>query len=477
MERHLSQNKELLLKNCHLVTASDEFEADLLIRDGRIAAIGNQLTTTGTTYDLHGLFVMPGGIDTHVHLEHPIDRIGISTADDFFTGSVAAACGGTTTIIDFALQRRGDDLVKVSEERRTLAEKKSVIDFGLHVILTDVREETPSQMKQVIESGFTSFKIYMTYADKRVNDADLLRILETNANLGGLTYLHCENDCAVTHLIQSHLNKDQIGARYHAPSRPPIIEAEATYRAIVLAEITGAPICIAHVTSTQALQVIERARYSGGQVVSETCPQYLVLDETCYDHAQEAPKFVCTPPIRSNANQQALWEGLRRGSIQQVASDHAPFNFKNQKLGPPDFTKIPNGVPGIETRLMILYSEGVSTGRLSPTRFVQLVSTNPAKMFGLYPRKGSLSIGADADIVVMDPKQKTKINFSSLHHNVDYTPYEDMQVTGVPVLTISRGQILFEKGRLVKSATEFRGRGQFVEREPFSSNIDLSAIR
>lgn len=458
------------------MTASEEFDADLLIRDGRIAALGRHLETDGEIKDVSGLLVMPGGIDTHVHLEHPIDRIGIETADDFFTGSVAAACGGTTTLVDFALQRKGDELEPVVLARRALADEKSIIDFGLHVILTDIREETPAQMRRVIDLGFTSFKIYMTYADKYVDDASLLRILETNAAAGGLTYLHCENDCAVSHLIHSHLSRGETEARFHAPSRPPVVEAEATYRAIALAEITGARICIAHVTSKRALENIERARYEGAQVVSETCPQYLTLTDACYSHADEAAKYVCTPPIRSVDNQEALWDGLRRGSIQQVASDHAPFGFQDQKLGATDFTKIPNGVPGVETRLSLLYARGVASGLLSRSRFVQLVSTNPAKMFGLYPQKGSLGVGADADLVVFDPTQESEIRHTELHHDVDYTPYEGMALQGVPVMTFSRGRLVCEDGDLVDAATSLKGRGEFVVRRPVPEDLDFSAL-
>ena len=468
--------EELLLRGGTIVTASETFEADLLVRDGRIASVGQSLSTTGEIRDVSGLSVMPGGIDTHVHLEHPVDRIGIETADDFFSGSIAAACGGTTTLVDFALQRKGDDLERVSTERAELAGGKSIVDFGLHIILTDIREETPSQMRRAVEQGFTSFKIYMTYADKYVDDASLLRILETNAACGGLTYLHCENDCAVTHLISSHLSRGDTEARFHAPSRPSVVEAEATYRAIALAEITGAPICIAHVTSERALGNIEKARYEGAQVVSETCPQYLLLTDACYHNAEEAAKYVCTPPIRSEENQRALWQGLRRGSIQQVASDHAPFRFQDQKLGPSDFTKIPNGVPGIETRLALLYSKGVSEGRLSPNRFVQLVATNPAKMFGLYPRKGSLAVGADADIVVMDPGRTVSLRHDELHHDVDYTPYEGMDVTGVPVMTVSRGRIVSENGQIQGDVEALRGRGELIARKPIPSELDLSAI-
>ena len=472
----MSETQELLLKGGRLVTASEEFDADLLVRNGRIAAVGHDLSSTGEVRDVSGMFVMPGGIDTHVHLEHPIDRIGIETADDFYSGSLAAACGGTTTLVDFALQRKGDDVEKVARARAELAGSKAVIDYGLHVILTDIRPETPEQMARAIGEGFTSFKIYMTYADKRVDDASLLLVLETNAAAGGLTYLHCENDCAVSHLIHSHLSQGHTAARFHAPSRPPIVEAEATFRAIALAEITGAPICIAHVTSKRALEVIERARHEGARVVSETCPQYLTLEHSCYDDPDEAPKYVCTPPIRSEDNQRALWEGIRHGSIQQVASDHAPFRYKDQKVGAADFTKIPNGVPGIETRLSLLYAKGVATGKLSRQRFVQLVAANPARMFGLYPRKGTLAVGADADLIVFDPRREGPIRHDELHHDVDYTPYEGMELAGAPTLTLSRGRIVAERGAPVGDEEMLRGRGSFVARNPVPSDLDLSAI-
>ena len=316
----------------------------------------------------------------------------------------------------------------------------------------------------------------MTYADKYVDDASLLRILETNAACGGLTYLHCENDCAVTHLISSHLSRGDTEARFHAPSRPPVVEAEATYRAIPLAEITGAPICIAHVTSERALGNIEKARYEGAQVVSETCPQYLLLTDACYHNAEEAAKYVCTPPIRSEENQRALWQSLRRGSIQQVASDHAPFRFQDQKLGPSDFTKIPNGVPGIETRLALLYSKGVSEGRLSPNRFVQLVATNPAKMFGLYPRKGCSRWGPTRISSSWTPAVPSRCGTTSCTTMWTTQPYEGMDVTGVPVMTVSRGRIVSENGQIQGDVEALRGRGELIARKPIPSELDLSAI-
>jgi dihydropyrimidinase len=408
---------------------------------------------------------MPGGIDTHVHLAHPIDRLGIKTADDFHTGTVAAACGGVTTIIDFALQRRGDSLVQARDDRLREVDAEAVIDYGLHVIVTDVRDDVLAEIPALIGEGFPSFKVYMTYTDKVVPDDALIRVLEATAQHAGLVYLHCENDCAVTHLIQRHLGRGDTGPLFHARSRPSSVEAEATYRAIMLAEVTGAPICVAHVTSAEAATHVGAARERDQPVVCETCPQYLTLTEEVYDPSQgfEAAKYVCSPPIRSQRHRDALWGALTSGVIQQVASDHAPFRFADQKTqGQDDFTRIPNGLPGIETRLPLLFTEGVRTGRMTASRFVELVSTNPARIFGMYPQKGSCEIGADADLIVIDPANEIELNPARLHSAVDYDPYEGMRVSGFPTWTISRGEIIAEQGE----PRAARGRGQLVERTP-----------
>jgi dihydropyrimidinase len=456
----------LLIRGGTLVDASRSTSGDLLVRDGRIAAAGAIATDEAgdaTVLDAHGLLVMPGGIDTHTHLAHPIDRMGISTADDFYTGTVAGACGGVTTIIDFALQRKGDSLPDVMERRVAEAGADAVIDFGLHMIVTDVRDDVIDQIPTLIEDGHPSFKIYMTYADKVVPDDDLMRVLEATAEHGGLVYLHCENDCAVRHLIHRFREAGHTGPMYHARSRPPQVEAEATNRAIMLAEVVGAPVCIAHVTSAQAAAHVADARGRSAAVAAETCPQYLVLTEERYRNGGdfEAGKYVCSPPLRPGGHPEALWGHLADGSIQQVSSDHAPFRFADQKTqGRDDFTRIPNGLPGIETRLPILFSEGVSEGRISANRFVEITATNPAKIFGLYPRKGSLEVGADADVVLFDPRREVTIDHADLHSAVDYSPFQGMRIKGMPVVTISRGEVVARDGEAVGE----RGRGRRVER-------------
>ena len=453
--------KELLLKNGTLVTASDKFDADLLIRDGHIAAFGKDLTTDGETRDVAGLLVMPGGIDTHVHLQHPIERLGVVTADDFYTGTVAAACGGTTCIIDFALQKKGDSIEEATRRRMDEA-RQSVVDFSLHVILTDLRDEVLDEIPTFIERGFVSYKLFTTFGDKRVDDGGLVKVFERLAPHGGLAYVHCENDGAIGHLIRRCLEQGETGPTGHLKSRPPITEAEAANRAIALADMMGAPICIAHVTSKETVEVIENWSNRGTIVFSETCPQYLSLnsEKLAPEHGFEAARFVCTPPLRDSKHQEALWQALERGSVQQVSSDHSSFPVKDREMGRDNFTRIPNGLPGIETRLPILFSEGVVKGRFTANRFVELVATNPAKIFGLYPRKGSLGMGADADLVVMDPEKQWVVDYRNLNQPVDYSPYQGMQIQGAPALTISRGQIVAENG----AARAERGRGQFVAR-------------
>lgn len=452
---------ELLLKNGTLVTANDTFAADLLIKDGRIAAFGKDLTTAGETRDVAGLLVMPGGIDTHVHLQHPVERLGVTTADDFHTGTVAGACGGTTCIIDFALQKKGDSIEGAIHRRMDQA-RQSVVDFSLHVILTDLRDEVLAEIPTCIDRGFVSYKLFTTFGDKRIDDRGLVRVFEQLAPNGGLAYVHCENDGAIGHLIHKCLERGDTGPTGHLKSRPPITEAEAANRAIALADMMGAPICIAHVTSKETVEVIETWRHRGANVVSETCPQYLSLssEKLAPEHGFDAARYVCTPPLRDTEHQRALWHALEQGSIQQVSSDHSSFPIKDREMGRGNFTRIPNGLPGIETRLPILFSEGVATGRFSANRFVELAATNPARIFGLYPQKGSLSVGADADLLVMDPEKEWIIDYRDLHQPVDYSPYDGMRIRGAPVLTVSRGEIIVERG----APHADRGRGQFVSR-------------
>ncbi len=461
---------DLLLTGGTLITPSESTQADLLIRQGRIAAIGRDLAADCETRDVSGLWVMPGGIDTHVHLEHPIDRLGVVTADDFYSGTVAAACGGTTSIIDFALQRKGET-IRQAVDRRMAEAAKSVIDYGLHVILTDIRDDVIDDIPRFVDEGYVSFKIYTTFGDKYVDDDGLIRVLEKAGASGGLVYVHCENDAAVRHFTLGCIECGETGPPGHMKSRPPEAEAEAVGRAIALAEMVNAPLCIAHVTSRGALETIRAARARGAAVVAETCPQYLTLSDRKYsvDLGFEAAQYVCTPPLRAEEHQHALWDGLRRGDLQQISSDHSSFKKEQKLMGRDSFTRIPNGLPGIETRLSLLFSEGVRKGRLSANQFVDLMAAQPAKIFGLYPRKGAISVGSDADLVCMDPTAEWVVDHRALHEAADYSPYDGMQLQGAPVLTLSGGRVVSEQGQPHVE----RGQGRFLARRLDSSSTPV----
>ncbi|MGI9626147.1 MAG: dihydropyrimidinase [Longimicrobiales bacterium] len=458
-----------------LVTAERAVPGDLLIVDGLIAESGGNLKSSqnvARTIDATGMLVMPGGVDTHVHLAHPIDSLGITTADGFFAGSRAGACGGVTTFIDFALQRKGESLHAAVERRVAEIRPEAVTDFSVHVIITDVRPETLAEIPELIGEGFPSIKLFMTYGDKRVSDDDMLRVLEVTGPAGGLVFVHCENDAIVSHLRHQFFHDGRTGPHYHALSRPALAEEEAVNRVAAVAKIVGAPVFIGHVTTAGAVDTIRRARADGQPVFGETCPHYLTLTDDVFAEGAgfEAAKFVCSPPMRNASHQAAVWKGLEDGTLTQVTSDHAPFRFEGQKtLGRDDFRDIPNGLPGIETRLPLLYRAGVVEGRLTPSQFVQLVSTGPARLFGLYPHKGSLEDGAHADVVLFDPDKTGRVRAKELHSEVDYSPYEGMELHGQPVLTLSRGEVVWD-GRETHGG---RGRGRLANRSPLDLELVL----
>jgi dihydropyrimidinase len=455
---------ELVIQKGLLVTASDIFQSDIGIHDGKIAAIGEFLPGN-TTVDASGLYVIPGAIDPHVHLEMPTPVA--TSSDDWFTGTRAAACGGTTTLIDFVEPLPGQSLMQALEQRRAQAESKAVTDFSFHMTLDRVDEDTLAEIPVVVHAGLTSFKCYTTYS-MRLDDAQLLKALKAVGKAGGLTIVHAENDAIVNQLRADYIAEGKTEPRYHPLSRPPVSEGEAVERVLALADVAEAPVLIVHVSTQLGAQAIERAQQRGQTVFGETCPQYLILTDEAYaTPGFEGAKFICSPPLRTATDQAALWKVLANGAFRVIGTDHCPFFYDGTKnLGqpiddPPPFTQIPGGMPGIEGRLALLYTFGVRTGRLSLNQWVDACSTGPAQVYKLYPQKGTLTPGADADIVLFDPEKRVTLTADVLHENVDYTPYEGLALTGYPVKTFLRGQLIAENG-------EFLGPdhpGQYVTRK------------
>jgi dihydropyrimidinase len=455
---------DTVIRHGTVATASDTFEADVGISEGKILAIARNLPAGKKTIDARGKLVLPGGVDGHCHLDQPTSDSSVC-ADDFYTGTVAAAYGGTTTVIPFACQFRGKSMQSAVDDYHRRAEGKAVIDYAFHLIVSDPTEALLKvDLPRLIGEGYTSFKIYMTYDDMKLNDKQIVQLLSLARKHGAMAMIHAENADLIAWLTETLLDQGKIEPRFHAASRPMLVEREATHRAISIAELADVPILIVHVSGREAVQQIHWAQGRGMRIYAETCPQYVALTED--DLARpgfEGAKCVCSPPPRNRENQSAIWDGLASGLFHIFSSDHAPFRYQSSsgkmlKGDKTPFNWIPNGVPGIETRLPILFSEGVKKGRISLNRFVELVATNPAKMYGLHPRKGSLAIGSDADVVIFDPELRRVIRSEKLHHNVDYTPYEGMVVDGWPVTVLSRGDIVIEDQKLVAAA----GRGEFL---------------
>jgi dihydropyrimidinase len=451
-----------LIKNGTIVTAVDQYTGDVLVEDEQISVIGTSLEMEADkTIDASGKYVLPGGIDVHTHMDMPFG--GSTSADDFETGTRAAAFGGTTTIVDFAIQYRGQTLHHAMETWAAKAEGKAVIDYGFHMIITDLNDQVEGEMDALVRQGITSFKLFMAYPGVfMLDDASIFKALLRTGNNGGTICMHAENGGVIDVLVQRALAEGKTAPKYHALTRPARAEAEATHRAIALAEIAGVPIYIVHLSAAEALEMVTEARDRGLPAHAETCPQYLFLS---YDNYEEpdfgGAKYVMSPPLRDKAKQDQLWRGLAFNDLQVISTDHCPFCMKEQKeLGRNDFSKIPNGAPGVETRMSLVYDGGVRPGRISLNRFVELTSTSPAKIFGMFPRKGTIAPGSDADIVVFDPNRTVTLAAKTLHMNVDYNPYEGRQVTGATDTVLSRGRLVIENGTFVGR----KGGGSFLKR-------------
>lgn len=453
---------DLVIKNGTIVTATESYQADIGVNSEKISLIGSNLSGD-EAIDAKGMLVMPGGIDPHTHMELPF--MGTISADDFHTGTLAAACGGTTTIIDFAIQGVGQTLREALDIWYERAKDKVCIDYGMHIAIGAMDDERMAEMADMVELGVPSFKIFMAYKGSlMVDDETLFRSLLRAKEVGALISVHAENGDILNYLIKKNITEGKKDPVWHAYSHPPEAEAEATHRAVVMAGMTGAPLYVVHMTAAGALEALKAGRAKGFKVYGETCPQYLMFTMDKYDEPNfEGAKYVMSPPLRAEGNPEALWQGLIGGDLQTVGTDHCPFNFVGQKeMGKDDFSKIPNGMPGVETRLPLLYHFGVNNGRFSVNRFVELVATGPARLFGLLPRKGTISIGADADLVIWDPNKEYRLTKENLHMNVDYSPYEDVTVKGYPSIVLQRGKVLVRDNKFIGQV----GGGQFLKRNP-----------
>ncbi|MGH9399500.1 MAG: dihydropyrimidinase, partial [Thermoanaerobaculia bacterium] len=415
-----------LIRGGTVVTAADQYKGDVFIEDEKIVSIGTSLALAADkTIDASGKYVLPGGIDVHTHLDMPFG--GSTSADDFESGTVAAAYGGTTSIVDFAIQYKGQTLRQAWENWMKKAQGKAAIDYGFHLIITDLPESVEKEMDALVAEGVTSFKLFMAYRGVlMLDDGSIFRAFLRTGENGGTICMHAENGDVIDVLVRRALAEGHTAPKWHALTRPPRAEAEATYRAICLAEMAGVPLYVVHLSAAEALEQITLARDRGLPAYAETCPQYLFLSYANYEEPDfNGAKYVMSPPLRAAGNEEALWRGLAGNDLQAISTDHCPFCMKEQKeLGKNDFSKIPNGAPGIETRMTLVYDGGVCRGRIGLNRFVELTSTAPAKIFGLFPRKGTIAPGSDADIVIFDPNKKHVLSAKTLHMKVDYNPYE-----------------------------------------------------
>ena len=461
---------DTIIRNGTVATAADTFSCDVGIKDGKITALGHDLGSADEIIDATGRLVLPGGIDSHVHLAQPSGE-GIVMADDFESGTRSAAFGGNTTVLPFCLQQKGQSLRAALKAYHAQADGQCHIDVSFHLIVADPTPQVLGQeLPALVADGYTSFKVFMTYDGLALNDREILEVLAVARQSGALVMVHAENYDAIRFLTERLEGAGHLAPAFHGTSRPIPVEREATHRAISLAELVDVPIMIVHVSNREAMEEIRRAQARGLKIHGETCPQYLVLTQddmaghSTVGDGMDGAKYVCSPPPRDRASQAACWEGLALGIFQVFSSDHCPFRYDEEgKLSPKgrkSFRWVPNGIPGVETRLPILFSEGVVKGRIDLNRFVALSSTNHAKTYGLYPRKGTIAVGSDADIAIWDPAREVVISSEDLHDGCDYTPYEGLKITGWPVTTIVRGRTVVRDGRLVGE----KGLGQHLMR-------------
>jgi dihydropyrimidinase len=455
---------DVVIRNAKIVNAENQLDGDIAIKDGKIAALGEVKGTGAREIDAQGKFVLPGGIDSHCHIEQK-SGFGIMCADDFYTGTVSAVFGGTTTVIPFAAQHRGMSLRKVVQDYHAAATPKAVIDYAFHLIVTDPTPQALGQdLPALIRDGYTSFKIYMTYDAMKVSDYQMLDILAVARRDGALVMVHAENHDMIQWLAHHLVEQGHVAPKFHAIAHARVAEAEATNRAISLARLVDAPILLVHMSEIEAIETLRQAKKKGLKIFGETCPQYIALTADDMDKpGVEGAMWCCSPPPRDSEAQEAVWAALKDGTFSTFSSDHAPYQFnaggKIPKGDKTTFKEMANGVPGIELRLPLLFSEGVQKGRITLQQFVALTSTNHAKLYGLYPKKGLIAVGSDADLAIWDADKDVTVRWKELlHDNVGYSPYEGRQIKGYPVTVISRGRVVVENGKLDAA----KGSGQFL---------------
>jgi dihydropyrimidinase len=458
---------DTIIRGGTVATASDTFSCDIGIKDGRIAALGNDLGEAAQLIDATGRLVLPGGIDSHVHFAQPSGP-GIVMADGFETGTRSAAFGGNTTVLPFCVQQKGQTLREALKAYHAEANGQCYVDVSFHLVIADPTDQVLGQeLPALVEDGYTSFKVFMTYEGMALTDMEMLQVMSVARSTGALVMIHAENFDAIRFVVDKLEREGHVEPFYHAISRPIPVEREATHRAISLAELVDVPIMIVHVSNGEAMEEIRRAQAKGMKVYGETCPQYLVLTEKDLEGLNmEGAKYVCSPPPRDKESQEACWRGLETGIFSVFSSDHCPFRYDDPagKLNPKgrtSFRWVPNGIPGVAARLPILFSEGVSKGRIDLNRFVALSATNHAKTYGLYPKKGTIAVGSDADIAIWDPERTLTLTHDLLKDGSDYTPYEGIEVKGWPVLTMVRGRVVMQEGGLVGE----KGYGAYLARE------------